>query len=100
MQQRYIETSKTLYQTIKYLAKVHQVSLKRFYHNVMEWFLPRAFNDAVSYLPNFQNSHLLSLWLSDKHIVQINELANHHQISDAKVIYSALIHYIQRHQLI
>ncbi len=93
---RQIKISVSLYQNIKLYCQTHHISMKFFYKKMLAWYINQYQNDPnVIYQASLKEGKALSLWIEQSQLYVIQTLSHKNKISDARVIYTALMLYIE-----
>ena len=94
---RQIRIPKEFYLKIKNHCRMQHKKMFVFYEEVITWFLAQyAASPPAYYYASFKNGHCLSLWLKEDKIQKLQQMAKIAQVSDARVIATALILYLEK----
>ncbi len=94
---RQIKIPNETYLEIKYHCKAKKVSLVYFYEAMLDWFLQEHKNqDSLVYQASTKHQRTLSLWIKRQQIEKVNEMATRGKVSDARVIYTAMLLYLKK----
>lgn len=97
---RQIRIPKEFYTKIKKYCRVQHKKMFIFYEEVLTWFLAKyEYSPPTHYYASFKNGHCLSLWLKEDKIQKLQKMALLAQVSDARVIATALILYLEENNL-
>lgn len=89
---RQIRISKLRYVQLKQYCAHKNITLGTFYSDMIDWYFD-ANKKNSEFLASYKNGQKLSLWLPIEKIKKINMLANIYFVSDARVIFTALMLY-------
>ncbi len=93
---RQIRISNKLYNRIKQHCKTNKKTMTQLYHEVLAWFIENvAQTPTLVYHASYKRGQVLSLWLEETQLKAISQLALQAKVSDARVIYTAIILYSQ-----
>lgn len=85
-----------LYNSIKQYCRHSRKVLREFYKEMLAWFIDsHGKNSALLYQASHKNGRILSLWLERWQVDTIHKMAIDAGVSDARVIYTAMMLYIQ-----
>lgn len=93
---RQIRIDKNIYLNIKSYCVINEKKLFNFYQEVLDWFFENTNNNSA---PIYQASHkkgqLLSMRLTEDTAKKINKFANEANVSNARIIHTAISRYIE-----
>lgn len=93
---RQIKIPINLYHDLKNYCHANKISMKLFYKNMLDWYIQHyKYNENSLYQASLNKGKTLSLWIEKKQIETVHNYAAKNKISDARVIYTALMLYIQ-----
>ena len=93
---RQIKIPNETYLKIKYYCQHNQISLASFYEIMLDWFLDEyALKNNVMFQASRKHHHTLSLWIKGRQIAEISKLASEAKVADARVIYTAMMLYLE-----
>jgi hypothetical protein len=95
---RQVRVSEKVYQQLKAFCKDRHLKMIEFYDQCLNWFLMNC-HKPIFYHASCKNGHQLSLWLRETHIEQIKTLAKCANVSEARVVFTALMSYLEKRSL-
>lgn len=91
---RQIKIPRETYLKIKSYCFDRKISLVCFYEIMLDWFLNKyQHNNSLIYHASTKQGCVLSLWINPVQISQISQMARKANVSDARVIYTAMMLY-------
>lgn len=90
---RQVKIPLSLYKKIKHYCVINDLKLKQFYKDMLAWFIK---HDNIKYQASFRNGRILSMWLPKEQFAAIVEKAAKANVSEARVVFTALILYCER----
>src|SRR3989338_6940910 len=91
---RQIRISNKLYKGIKQYCKTNKKTMTQLYNEVLTWFINSVAQTTTQvYHASYKQGQMLSLWLEESQIKIISQLALQAKVSEARVIYTAVILY-------
>ncbi|MES2217084.1 MAG: hypothetical protein V4501_01600 [Pseudomonadota bacterium] len=93
---RQIKIPNETYLVIKHYCKNNRISLIYFYETMLDWFLnEHRQQNTLVYQASTKHRRTLSLWIRRRQIDLINKMATNAKVSDARVIYTAMMLYLE-----
>lgn len=92
---RQIRIENHLYLTIKMFCVQHETSLCEFYEAAIRWFIRESSQSKVNFRPTYRKGKLLTVRINQLLATNIQKIASEANVSDACVIYTALISYVE-----
>lgn len=94
---RQIVIAETIYLKIKQHCANRQITLTMFYDEMLESFIKHYDNvKTLTFHASQNKGKKLSLWIHERQIAKIKKMAANANVSDARVIYTALVFYVDR----
>lgn len=91
---RQIQITKSLYLKLKRHCINEETTLTQFYEDMLTWFIKaRAKNKESNCLASHRDGKKLSLWLQPAHAKKVAIFAKKDNVSEARIIHTALIYY-------
>lgn len=97
-QLRQVRVPIELYKAIKIHCVANNLLLKKFYNEIFTWFFSSKSN-ILQYLACYKKGKILSLWLTSDKVNKINQHALTANVSDARVVFTALIAYTKHYNI-
>lgn len=92
---RQIKISHEQYKSIKVYCVTGNFTMKIFYRNMLDHFIHEINQGKIfDYLAGKKNGYRLSIYVEDFLAVKINKLAELHNVTEARIIYTAFVNYI------
>jgi len=97
---RQIRVAEEFYVKLKRYCHSHCTKMFSLYDEVLNWFLEQyANNPLIYYHASFKNGRCLSLWVHKSKIEKIQQMAKTAQVSDARIIATALMLYFKERNI-
>lgn len=98
---RQIRVTKEFYFKLKQYCHTHQKKMFYLYDEALTWFLEKYTSNSLShYHASVKNGRCLSLWIHKAQIAKIQRIAAMAEVSDARVIATALILYLEENNIL
>lgn len=92
---RQIRVTTKFYWQLKEYCRQHRKKMFNLYADALTWFLTKyAVNPFLYYYASCKNGRCLSLWIHKEQIQKIQQIARSARVSDARVIATALMVYL------
>lgn len=92
---RQIVIAESIYLKIKQYCINKKITLTTFYYEMLQWFLKNYGHDTnLVFQASLNRGKKLSLWIQSRQLLDIKRIASNANVSDARVIYSALMLYV------
>ncbi len=97
---RQFHISKMLYKRIKNHCVGADKQMGSFFEEIAKWFLKRiARGEKMVYIASPQEDHAMTIRISGCIAEELNKIALYNKVSSARVIYTALMYYIDENPL-
>jgi len=98
---RQIKINYELYVRVKQYCIIKQFTLTDLYDHILEWYFSEHLisENLAIFHASHKGGKRLSLWIKQKHLHKIITLSKTYDISNARVIYTALILYVTHHTI-
>jgi hypothetical protein len=94
---RQIKIPNQLYSLIKQDCRHCKKTMMQFYAEMLDWFIQHCADDlTIVYHASYKHGRTLSLWLDQDQLTVIRRVALRVRVSDARVIYTAMILYSRK----
>jgi cytoplasmic iron level regulating protein YaaA (DUF328/UPF0246 family) len=94
---RQIKVQPVLHYKLKQYCKIKKQTLTAFYKEMIAWFIEQCSDDSeLIYRASYKGGKNLSLWLEEGQAIAISQFARNASVSDARVIFTALVLYTQK----
>lgn len=91
---RQIVIADSIYLKIRQYCTNNQITLTTFYYEMLEWFVKNySRSENLVYQASQNQGKKLSLWINNRQLSIIKKLSLEAKVSDARVIYTALMLY-------
>jgi hypothetical protein len=85
------------YRSVRYSCIQNDQTLTEFYRHMLDWFFEEYLNDpSLTLQASVKQGKRLSLWIEERQIRLIKTLSDRFKASDARVIYTALVLYLNQ----
>lgn len=92
---RQIKVSEVIYRKIKMFCVDNNISLKRFYCDMLEKFFADLKNGKeFHYLAGKKSGQRMSIYISNSYAARLKKLAVLQDVSEACIIYTAFVNYL------
>lgn len=92
---RQIKISETIYRKIKMFCIGRDISLKKFYSDMVEqFFADLQQGKEFQYLAGKKSGQRMSIYIPRGYVERIKQLAMLHDVSEACIIYTAFVNYL------
>ena len=92
---RQIRIEHNLYLAIKIFCVQYEIALFNFYETALSWFFRETNDKKINYRATYRKGKLLTVRINQFLAVKVKKLAFEANVSDACVIYTALVSYIE-----
>jgi hypothetical protein len=96
---RQIRIENNLYLKIKMFCVQNEIALFQFYENSLRWFLRLINQEKINYRATYRKGKLLTVRVNGYLAELVKKLAMEANVSEACVIYTAIITYIEANPL-
>lgn len=93
---RQIRVPLALYQAVKHHCIKAGITLNIFYKEVFAWYLQQ---ENTIYFASYKKGRIMSIWIDDNQLKDLRVLAQAANVSDARVVFTALILYCQNYKI-
>ncbi len=96
-----IRIPKELYLKLKTCCAAQGKTLQYFYDDMLFWFFHNiaAKNTELKYLASHRNGYKHNVYFSSERLPTVQALSHSANVSEARVIYTALIYYLDAHKI-